>query len=99
MAYKKYLMSNIAFYALRLTVNCVNAEPDPVAASSRTDEEVDGSVWINPSHGISSPWPSFSNLHVFTEEKKNTSIYVWPGGGELHVLPQVPSKESETTFE
>lgn len=36
---------------------------------------------LNPSHGISSPWPSSSNLHVFAEEKEqNASIYVWFGG-------------------
>lgn len=49
---------------------------------------------LNPSHGISSPWPSTSNLHVFTEEKvQNASIYVWFGGGELHVLLQVPTEK------
>lgn len=38
---------------------------------------------LNPSHGISSLWPSSSNLHVFTEEKEqNGSVYVWFGGGE-----------------
>lgn len=37
------MISSIAFYALRLTVNCVNAEPDPV------DKQQDkwGSRWIS----------------------------------------------------
>lgn len=54
---------------------------------------------LNPSHGISSPWPSSSNLHVFAEEKEqNASVYVWFGGGELHVLLQVPSREFKMTW-
>lgn len=54
---------------------------------------------LNPSHGISSPWPSSSNLHVFTEEKwQNGGIYVWLGGGELNVLLLVPSRESKMTL-
>lgn len=54
---------------------------------------------LNPSHGISSPWPSSSNLHVFTEEKEqNGGVYVGLGGGELNVLLLVPSRESKMTL-
>lgn len=48
---------------------------------------------LNPSHAISSSWPSSSNLHVSLQNRRKGAEYVWLGGGEL----LVPSRESKKT--
>lgn len=52
---------------------------------------------LNPSHGISSPWPSSSNLHVFTEEKEqNGGVYVaWGRGAKCFAISTKQIKQDD----
>lgn len=70
------VISSIVFCALCLTelCKCWAISSGQVAGQMRKQMDRFG---LNPSHGISSPWPSSSNLHVFAEEnEQNGGVYV-----------------------